>query len=66
MCQDATFMLNHSITKDALSCRAWHTKTADGIVPFEALGHAPAGVRDLRELPELHTVERARAIGDKR
>jgi hypothetical protein len=66
MRQDATLMLNHSITKDALPCRACHTTTADGIMPFEALGYAPARVRDLRELPDLRMVERAQALGDKR
>jgi hypothetical protein len=59
MRQDATLMLNHSITKDALQCRQCHTDGGAGIMPFEELGYPPARVRDLRELPELRLVERA-------
>jgi len=58
MRQDATLMLNHSITKDAVQCRACHTSADAGIMPFEQLGYPPARVRDLRELPELRMVER--------
>jgi hypothetical protein len=61
MRQDATLMLNHSITKDALQCSACHASAREGRMPFEELGYPPARVRDLRELPELRLVERALA-----
>jgi hypothetical protein len=63
MRQDATLMLNHSITKDALQCRACHTSKEQGLMPFEELGYPPARVQDLRQLPELKMVERALATG---
>src|SRR6266545_3133064 len=42
MRQDATLMVNHSITKDAVQCRSCHTSQEQGIMPFEELGYAPA------------------------
>ncbi|MGE3958176.1 MAG: nitrite reductase [Vicinamibacterales bacterium] len=59
MRQDATLMLNHSITKDAVQCRSCHAPEGQGIMPFEALGYPPARVQDLRALPELALMERA-------
>lgn len=56
MRQDATLMLNHSITKDALACERCHAPAGTGIMPFEALGYPPARVADLRHLPELELV----------
>lgn len=53
MRQDATLMLNHSITKDALQCTACHANKAQGVMPFERLGYSAARVKDLRNLKEL-------------
>lgn len=60
MRQDATLMLNHSITKNAVSCRSCHAPKGEGRMPFEELGYPPERVRDLRDLPELGLVEQAR------
>jgi len=61
MRQDATLMLNHSITKDAMQCESCHAPRDKGIMPFEELGYPPERVTDLRNLPELRMVQRARA-----
>jgi hypothetical protein len=56
MRQDATLMLNHSITKEALGCESCHAPRGTGIMPFEELGYPPARVDDLRNLEELKMV----------
>jgi hypothetical protein len=56
MRQDATLMLNHSITKDALECRSCHAPQDQGIMPFEQLGYPPGRVADLRQLEELKMI----------
>jgi len=61
MRQDATLMLNHSITKDAMQCESCHAPRDKGIMPFEELGYPPERVKDLRNLPELRMVQRAQA-----
>jgi hypothetical protein len=50
MRQDATLMINHSITRDAFRCRSCHTAKARGILPFEDLGYSPDQVTALRSL----------------
>ncbi len=50
MRQDATLMLNHSITKDAFQCQACHAPKGKGILPFEELGYPPERVKELRNL----------------
>ncbi len=57
MRQDATLMLNHSITKDALQCESCHAPKEKGIMPFEDLGYPATRVRDLRNLEELKMVK---------
>ena len=56
MRQDATLMLNHSITRDAFTCTSCHTSKDKGVMPFEQLGYPAARVNDLRNLPELKMV----------
>lgn len=56
MRQDATLMINHSITKDALECRSCHAPRGQGVMPFEDLGYPPERVRDLRNLEELRMI----------
>ena len=56
MRQDATLMVNHSITRDALKCEACHAPKDKGVMPFEELGYPPDRVKDLRNLPELKMV----------
>ncbi|HEX9007287.1 MAG TPA: cytochrome c3 family protein [Bacteroidota bacterium] len=56
MRQDATLMLNHSITKDALNCESCHAPQDKGIMPFEQLGYPTERVKDLRNLEELKMV----------
>ncbi|HEY6865921.1 MAG TPA: cytochrome c3 family protein, partial [Candidatus Eisenbacteria bacterium] len=58
MRQDATLMLNHSITKDALRCESCHAAKGRGVMPFEELGYPPERVADLRHLEELKLLER--------
>ncbi|KOR27511.1 hypothetical protein TI03_06745 [Achromatium sp. WMS1] len=53
MRQDATLMLNHSISKNAHQCTACHNDKEHGIMPFERLGYPPARVKDLRNLREM-------------
>jgi hypothetical protein len=60
MRQDATLMLNHSITKEALQCESCHAPKEKGVMPFEELGYPPERVRDLRDLKELQMVAGAR------
>ena len=62
MRQDATLMLSHSITRDALKCEACHAPKDKGVMPFEDLGYPPDRVKDLRNLPELKMVN-AGAVG---
>lgn len=50
MRQDATLMLNHSITKDAFTCGSCHAPKGKGILPFEGLGYPPDEVAALRGL----------------
>jgi hypothetical protein len=50
MRQDATLMINHSITKNAFQCRDCHTSADRGVLPFEQLGYPPARVKELREI----------------
>ncbi|HVK39658.1 MAG TPA: hypothetical protein VNA88_14075, partial [Candidatus Kapabacteria bacterium] len=56
MRQDATLMLNHSITKDALACESCHAPKERGIMPFEELGYPRERVEDLRNLDELRMI----------
>jgi hypothetical protein len=56
MRQDATLMLNHSITKDALQCRDCHAPSGQGVMSFEDLGYPPERVADLRNLAELRMI----------
>jgi hypothetical protein len=63
MRQDATLMVNHSISKDALQCRACHAPRGRGVMDFEALGYPPQRVRDLQNLEELRMVPPARRAG---
>jgi hypothetical protein len=56
MRQDATLMVNHSITKDAVQCASCHATADKGIMPFEELGYPPERVADLRNLAELKLV----------
>lgn len=58
MRQEATLMLNHSITKDAMKCESCHSSKAKGIMPFEELGYPPQRVNDLRNLEELKMLQR--------
>ncbi|MBI3568579.1 MAG: cytochrome c3 family protein [Gemmatimonadetes bacterium] len=57
MRQDATLMVNHSITRDAMQCTSCHTSKEKGVMPFEELGYPAARVNDLRNLPELKMVK---------
>ena len=61
MRQDATLMLNHSITKDALKCESCHAPKGRGVMAFEDLGYPPARVADLRDLEELKLIRSAGA-----
>jgi hypothetical protein len=61
MRQDATLMLNQSLAKDAVQCRACHASKVEGIMPFDELGYPPARAQDLRQLPEPKMVVRALA-----
>ncbi len=56
MRQDATLMLSHSVTKDALKCRQCHAPRGEGIMPFEELGYPADRVNDLRNLQELKMI----------
>ena len=58
MRQDATLMLNHSITKDAMKCESCHAAKDKGIMPFEELGYPPERVKDLRDLEELKMIQK--------
>jgi hypothetical protein len=60
MRQDATLMLNHSITKDAMKCESCHAPEGQGIMPFEDLGYPAERARDLRNLEELKLIRQAR------
>ncbi|MBL0175611.1 MAG: cytochrome c3 family protein [Ignavibacteria bacterium] len=60
MRQDATLMLNHSITKDAMKCESCHAEKEKGVMPFEELGYPAERVNDLRNLQELRMVNAAR------
>jgi hypothetical protein len=60
MRQDATLMLNHSITKDAMKCESCHAEKGVGIMPFEELGYPAERVGDLRNLQELRMVNATR------
>lgn len=57
MRQDATLMLNHSITKDAMKCESCHAGKEKGVMPFEELGYPEPRVKDLRNLEELKMVK---------
>jgi hypothetical protein len=57
MRQDATLMLNHSITKDAMKCESCHAAKEKGVMPFEELGYPVNRVKDLRNLEELKMVK---------
>jgi len=48
MRQDATLMLNHSITKDALACQACHGPRERAVLPFEDLGYPADRAAELR------------------
>ncbi len=56
MRQDATLMLSHSVTKDALQCRQCHAPKGEGVMPFEELGYPAGRVNDLRNLEELRMI----------
>jgi hypothetical protein len=56
MRQDATLMLNHSITKDAMKCQSCHAAKGIGVMPFEELGYPEARAADLRNLEELRFI----------
>jgi len=60
MRQDATLMINHSITKNAMKCESCHASKEKGIMPFEELGYPPERVKDLRNLEELKMIQRAK------
>jgi len=60
MRQEATLMLNHSISKDAMKCESCHASKEKGIMPFEELGYPPERVKDLRNLEELKMIQRAK------
>jgi hypothetical protein len=62
MRQEATLMLNHSITKDAMKCESCHAAKEKGIMPFEELGYPPERVKDLRNLEELKMIEKRRPV----
>ena len=57
MRQEATLMLNHSITKDAMKCESCHAPKEKGILPFEELGYPTERVDDLRNLKELKMIQ---------
>jgi hypothetical protein len=57
MRQDATLMLNHSITKEAMQCESCHASKEQGVMPFEELGYPAERVTDLRNLRELQMVK---------
>ncbi|MEK7263134.1 MAG: nitrite reductase [Bacteroidota bacterium] len=57
MRQDATLMLNHSITKEAMKCASCHTSKEKGVMPFEELGYPASRVNDLRNLEELKLIQ---------
>ena len=56
MRQDATLMINHSITKDALKCENCHASKEKGVLSFEDLGYTEDRVKDLRNLEELKLI----------
>jgi hypothetical protein len=56
MRQDATLMLNHSITKTAMQCASCHTDKEHGVMPFEELGYPPTRVQRLRNMQELQSL----------
>ena len=58
MRQDATLMINHSITKDAMKCESCHASKERGVIPFEELGYPEDRVKDLRNLKELQLIQR--------
>ncbi len=58
MRQDATLMINHSITKDAMKCESCHASKERGVIPFEELGYPADRVKDLRNLKELQLIQR--------
>jgi len=60
MRQEATLMLNHSISKYAMKCESCHASKEKGIMPFEELGYPPERVKDLRNLEELKMIQRAK------
>jgi hypothetical protein len=62
MRQDATLMLNHSITKDAMKCESCHAAKDKGVMPFEELGYPDPRVKDLRNLEELKMVKAREAV----
>ncbi len=62
MRQDATLMLNHSITKDAMKCESCHAEKSKGVMPFEDLGYPAARVKDLRNLEELKMVKEPKKL----
>ena len=63
MRQDATLMLNHSITRDALPCTACHAPKERGIMPFEELGYPAPQAQHLRALRAVEIVGQAPASG---
>lgn len=56
MRQDATLMVNHSITKKAMQCEECHADKSKGVMPFEELGYTESRVKDLRNLEELKLI----------
>ena len=58
MRQDATLMINHSITKEAMKCDSCHTSKEKGVMAFEELGYPESRIKDLRNLEELKLIEK--------
>jgi len=58
MRQDATLMINHSITKEAMNCDSCHTSKEKGVMAFEELGYPESRIKDLRNLEELKLIEK--------
>ena len=58
MRQDATLMVNHSITKEAMKCESCHTSPDKGVMSFEDLGYSEERTKDLRNLEELKLINK--------
>lgn len=58
MRQDATLMINHSITKESMACESCHTSKEKGVMSYEDLGYTLERIKDLRNLEELKLIKK--------